>query len=451
MSTPTYQAVPITCPNCQHRFVSPVLTVIDAGSDPEAKALFLSGQVNMAVCPQCGYAGMLNAPLVYHDPEKELLFTYVPPELNLPEPERERIVGDLTGRLMSSLPPEQRRGYLLRPRSFLTLEGMLQAVLEEEGITPEMMEAQRKKVDLLDRLLNTPDEEERRAIVREAEDQIDYEFFEILTLHIQMAQSQEQEQVARQLLSLRQQLLDWTTEGQDIAAREEAIRELGPELTREGLLDRLAAAALAGKEAKVETMVAVARPLIDYVFYQQLTARLEAAQQAGKDQEAATLRKLRETVIDLTAQLDADLQEATQESAELLETLLESDDMEQAIRANLSEIDDLFLSVLATNLETAERSGRSEDMRKLRQVGDTLMKLIRESQPPVIQFINELLEADYPDGTHRLLDERRDQLDERLLELMATVAEDLAQGGREGTAERLRQVQQQAAAVMSLA
>jgi hypothetical protein len=306
-------------------------------------------------------------------------------------------------------------------------------------------------VDLLDRLLNTTEEEERRAIVREAEEQIDYEFFEILTLHIQMAQSQEQEQVAQQLLALRQQLLDWTTEGQDIASREEAIRELGPELTREGLLDRLAAAALAGKEAKVETMVAVARPLIDYVFYQQLTARLEAAQQAGKDQEAATLRKLRETVIDLTAQLDAELQEATQESAELLETLLESDDIEQAIRANLSGVDDLFLSVLATNLEAAERAGRSEDVQKLRQVGDTLMKLIRESQPPVVRFINELLEADYPDGTRKLLDQRRDQLDERLLELMATVAEDLAQGGREGTAERLRQVQQQAAAVMSLA
>ena len=451
MSTPTYQAVPVTCPNCQHRFVSPVLTVIDAGKDPEAKALFLSGQVNVAVCPQCGYAGMLNAPLVYHDPEKELLFTYVPPELNLPEPEREKIIGDLTGQLMSSLPPEQRKGYLLRPRSFLTLDGMLTTVLEEEGITPEMLEAQHQKVDLIDRLLNTQDEEERKAIVREAEQQIDYEFFEILTLHIQMAQSQEQADVAQQLLALRQQLLEWTTEGQDIAAREEAIRELGAELTREELVDKLASAAIAGKEAKVETMVAVARPLIDYLFYQELTGRIEAAQQAGKADEVTALKRLRETVLDLTAQLDAEMQEAAQEAAELLENILESEDMDQAIRANLARIDDLFLTVLASNLEAAEREGRSEDRQQLQQVGDTLMKLIRESQPPMIQFINELLEANYPEETRKLLDERRDQLDERLLELMSIVAEDLARGGRETTAERLRQIRQQATAMLALA
>ncbi|MFN2292219.1 MAG: CpXC domain-containing protein [Anaerolineae bacterium] len=451
MSTPTYQAVPVTCPNCQHRFVSPVLTVVDAGRDPEAKALFLSGQVNVAVCPQCGYAGMLNAPLVYHDPEKELLFTYVPPELNLPEPEREEIIGDLTSRLMSSLPPEQRKGYLLRPRSFLSLDGMLKAVLEEEGITPEMMEAQRHKVELLEQLLNTSSEEERQATVSEAGEQIDYEFFEILTLQIQMAQSQEQDQVAQDLLALRQQLLEWTTEGQDIAAREEAIRELGSELTREELVDKLASAAMAGKEAKVETMVAVARPLIDYPFYQELAGRIEAAQQAGKADEVTVLKKLRETVLDLTAQLDAEMQEAAQEAAELLESILESEDLEQAIRANLADIDDLFLTVLASNLEAAERQGRSEDAEQLRRVGDTLMKLVRESQPPVIQFINELLEADYPDGTRKLLDQRRDQLDERLLELMAVVAEDLARGGRETTAERLRQIRQQATAMLALA
>jgi hypothetical protein len=141
LSTSNYQAVPVTCPNCQHRFVSPVLSLIDAGQDPEAKSIFLSGQSNVAVCPQCGHAGMLNFPQVYHDPEKELLLTYVPPELNLSEFEQQKLIGDLTNRVMSSLPAEQRKGYLLRPRSFLTLDSMVQAVLEAEGITLEMLEA----------------------------------------------------------------------------------------------------------------------------------------------------------------------------------------------------------------------------------------------------------------------------------------------------------------------
>ncbi len=50
-----YQTVPVTCPNCNHRFASPVLTIIDVGQYPEAKSLFLAGQINIAVCPQCGH------------------------------------------------------------------------------------------------------------------------------------------------------------------------------------------------------------------------------------------------------------------------------------------------------------------------------------------------------------------------------------------------------------
>ena len=61
MNTPAYQTVPVTCPNCSNRFMSPILTIIDVGQQPDLKSLFLSGQVNIAVCPQCGHAGMLSA------------------------------------------------------------------------------------------------------------------------------------------------------------------------------------------------------------------------------------------------------------------------------------------------------------------------------------------------------------------------------------------------------
>ena len=56
MKSSMYQNVPVTCPSCSERFVSPVMTAIDVGQNPEAKALFLSGQVNIAVCPSCGHA-----------------------------------------------------------------------------------------------------------------------------------------------------------------------------------------------------------------------------------------------------------------------------------------------------------------------------------------------------------------------------------------------------------
>jgi hypothetical protein len=425
-----------------------VLTIIDMGQNPEAKTLFLSGQLNIAVCPQCGHAGMLSTPIVYHDPEQELLFTYLPPELGLPEPEQQRIIGDMTNRVMSVLPAEQRKGYLLRPRSFLRLDGMIEAILEADGITPEMLQAQRAKSTLLNRLLQASSDDVRQLIAQENEDQIDYEFFQILTLNIELAQVNGQAETVQQLLGLRKQLLDWTSAGRQVAAREEAIKELGTKVTREGLLGKLVDAALAGEQAKVETMVTVARPAIDYMFYQELTGRIETAQQAGNTQEAETLKALRERILGLTAEIDAEVQRAREKAVQLLQKILQSDDLEKAILANLEQIDDLFMSALAMNLQAAEQTGQSADVEKLRQVSEIIMELIQQSQPPEIQIINRLLTAEYPDGTQALLDENHDQVNAQLLEIMRLVTEDLTKSGREEVAQRLVQIREQAAAMV---
>ena len=447
LNTPTYQTVPVTCPSCGNRFVSPVLTAIDAGQDPEAKAMFLSGQINVAACPQCGHAGMLSTPLVYHDPDKELLFTYVPAELGLPEMEQQRLIGDLTNRMMSSLPPEQRKGYLLRPQSFLRLEAMVEAVLEADGITPEMLEAQRAKTDLLDRLMRATSDDSRRAIVRENDEQLDYEFFQILTLNIELAQANAQEEAVGQLLELRRQLLELTTAGRQVAAREDAIREVGPELTREGLLEKLVEASRAGEDTKVETMIAIGRPAVDYVFYQQLTALIEAEDEKGNAREADELKTLRERVLDVTAQVDAQLQRATERANQLLQQVLASEDLETSARSHLDQIDDLFLNALALNLQAAEQAGRADEAQRLQQLGDILMRLIQESQPPELQFINNLLTAAYPDGTQALLEENRQQIDDRMLELMRLVEDDLTQSGRVELAQRLAEIRKRAASI----
>ena len=449
MNTPAYQTIPVTCPSCGNRFVSPVLSTIDAGLEPEAKTLFLSGQINVAACPQCGHAGMLNAPLVYHDPDKELLFTYVPAELGLPETEQQRIIGDLTNRVISSLPPEQRKGYLLRPRSFLRIEGMIEAVLEADGITPDMLEAQRAKVSLLERLLQAASDESRRSIVQENDEQLDYEFFQILTLNIELAQANAQEEARGKLLELRRQLLEWTSAGREVAAREDAIRELGTEVTRESLLEKLVEAFRAGEETKVDTMIALGRPAIDYVFYQQLTARIEAEEEKAKFPEAEKLKALRERVLDVTAEVDAGLQRATEQANTLLEEILASEDLEASVRANLDQIDELTMNALALRLQAAERAGRTGEAQKLQQLGDTLMKLIQEGQPPEIQFINGLLTADYPDGTQSLLEDNRQQIDERMLELMQLVEDDLAKNGRVELAQRLAEIKKQATSLIN--
>ncbi len=133
--------IQITCPNCRQPFVADVEQLFDVGADPEAKQRFLSGNVNVATCPNCGYQVPLTMPIVYHDPEKELLLTYFPPELRLSVNEQERMVGPLITQTVNHLPPEKRKAYLFRPQTMLTLQSMIEKVLEGEGITKEMMEA----------------------------------------------------------------------------------------------------------------------------------------------------------------------------------------------------------------------------------------------------------------------------------------------------------------------
>jgi uncharacterized protein YdcH (DUF465 family) len=442
--TNMYQVAPVTCPNCRNRYTTPVLTIVDVGQNPQLKPLFLSGQVNVAVCPQCGHAGMLSAPIVYHDPAKELFLTYAPGALGVADLEQQRLLGELTNRVIQALPPEQRKGYLLRPQSFLRLEGMIETILQADGITPEMLAAQRARAELLDRLLRASSKEARRVIAQENDALVDYDLFQLLTMNIELAEAGNQTQAQQELLRLRQQLLEWTTLGRETAAREQAIRSLGNEITREGLLEKVIEAALAGEQVQVETMVTMARPAIDYLFYQQLSGRIEAAEQAGDQGKAKTLRDLRSQILDLTSQIDAEIQAAADEAAALIEQMLQSEDPEAAVRADPAQLDGFFMSVLASKLAEAERAGQTERVEKLRRISEAVVSLIVESQPPEMQFINALLSAKYPDGTRALLEENREQVTDHLVELMGLVGEELATTGRAQVASRLAQIRAQA-------
>jgi len=441
------QTVSVSCPSCRQRFNAQIVSFIDAGQDPEAKSMLVSGQLNVAVCPQCGHAGTLATPLLYHDADKEFLFTYVPSELGATEIEQQRMFGDTTSRIIASLPPERRKAYLLQPRSFLRLEAMIEAILEADGITPEMLAAQRSRAALLERLLRTPAEDARRTIAQENDLQLDYDFLQLLSLNIEMAQASGQSRAFQQLMSLRTELLQWTTQGRELAAREEAIRSLGQQVTREELLEKLVDAALASEAVKVETMVAVARPVIDYLFYQQLSERIGAVDQQGRAKDAQKLRALRESILQQTAEIDAEFQKATEDAAQFLRLLVSSEDPEPVLRANADRLDSLFLNVLMASLEAAEREGQRTTAGRLERVRDAVMRLIQESQPPELQFVNGLMAAEFPDGTRAALEANREDLDDRLLEIMAAVRENLLRRGQEDAARKLSQIEGQARVV----
>ena len=145
----------INCPVCGQPFNAIVEQIIDVGHDPTSKERLLSGRVNVITCPHCGYQGMVGSPMVYHDPEKSLAIIHVPMELGLEQTEREKIIGDMTNAVMRALPEDAPKGYLLQPQIALTMQGLIDQVLEADGITREVIDEQLRKVELIDELGKT--------------------------------------------------------------------------------------------------------------------------------------------------------------------------------------------------------------------------------------------------------------------------------------------------------
>jgi hypothetical protein len=74
----------INCPNCKSPIMADVQQLFDVAQDPSSKSRLLSGFSNFVQCQVCGYQGALATPIVYHDPEKELLLKFDQPGCEQP-------------------------------------------------------------------------------------------------------------------------------------------------------------------------------------------------------------------------------------------------------------------------------------------------------------------------------------------------------------------------------
>ncbi|MFC2055739.1 hypothetical protein ACFLV7_15805, partial [Chloroflexota bacterium] len=157
---------------------------------------------------------------------------------------------------------------MLRPQATLTLQGLVERVLEADGITKEMIQAQQEKLQLIQRLLETTDEKVISEITQNEDTKFDAEFFILLQrLTGASIQSGDQE-TAKKLEQLRESLLPVTTYGREIQLQtqeiEAAVADLqsaGEELDRETMLDLIIKAP---NDTRIRSLVSLARPIFDY-------------------------------------------------------------------------------------------------------------------------------------------------------------------------------------------
>src|SRR3972149_1114047 len=381
----------VLCPNCRQPVMADIEQLFDVGADPESKQRLLSGQVNQLRCPHCGYQGALATPINYHDPAKELLLTYFPHELNVPVMEQERRIAPLLNRVVNSLKQEQRKGYLLKPQQMFTLQSLVEKVLEGEGITKEMLDAQRKRVELLQRML-TASEESLPELVKKEATTIDSEFFALLSRMLEAGLSARDEASAARLGRIQEALLEHTELGKqikqqadEIEAARTSLEAAGKDLTREKLLELLIEAV--GNDVRLNALASMARPGLDYIFFQTLSDRIDKVQ--GREKEK--LNKLRTDLLEITKQIDEQLQARLLHAQRNLEALLETEDPAVLLQQNPGALDDFFMQVLNQSLAEANEKKDVARKQKLEALVQIIQQFIAPGYKP--KLLNELLDA----------------------------------------------------------
>ncbi|MGD2252840.1 MAG: CpXC domain-containing protein [Anaerolineales bacterium] len=428
------------CPQCKTPVPTRLEQIIDVSEDPGAKNRLLSNALNLVHCSVCGHAGQLAVPLVYHDAEKELLLAYIPVELGMKKDDQERALGQLINQVIDKLPAEQRKGYLLQPQTMLTRQSLIERILEADGITKEEIEAQRARVRLFEELLRIP-EEGLQAFVAEHDAEMDEVFFQLASLSLRTTT----DQAAREAASRRlESALALTSVGKRLRAREEALnaaaeslRQAGDPLTREKLIDIVLEAP---DDDRLASLASLARPAMDYAFFQILTERIDAAE----DDQRTRIEGIRQRLLEITQELDKIQEARVAQASSLLQSLIQAEDLDAALQSALPMLDDYFLGTLQASIHSAKQQENQEMLARLEGIDRRLREMIKQAMPPGLRLAQDLLEQEDPAQAEALLQQSSDHVDEQLLSALISAAERLNQGGDQEGADRIRDLHRKA-------
>lgn len=420
MAYPVSQTT-VNCPNCGQSVAVRLEQVIDVGQEPAKKQQFLRGQVNVLACSRCGNRTVVAAPLVYHDPEKQLLLAYIPHELNLPMAQEEQEVGRLTNLVMNNTPPERRKAYLLNPTRIMSLNALVEKVMEADGVNAEQLREQTQKVQLIVKMAEAAyDDAKVSALIEENREKIDYNFMTLITMTLQQAAQMHDEPTVDRYGRLREKIV------KQLELKAEDLPSLGVEENIDTLIDDLLTAKDTSSVA-LQNVVATNRPLIDYQFFLHLTQRADNA----PAEEQARLIALRDELVRLTDEMDKMAQEAIESATRQLNEVLESDDIEGKLQELYPHLNEAFLVVLSANVEQARSMNREDIAEMLMRIYGRVVEMMEDRLRPEIKAMNQLLRTESKEERMEFL---REQLHiyhpAGFIQMIDAVIDDLEQSGQ---------------------
>lgn len=435
----------IRCTQCGQPVNMLVRTVIDAQHDPEGKSLLLNGRLNTTQCANCGFLNRVVAPLLYHDASKQLLVANIPGEVLRGQPE-EKVVGELMNELTRNLPKEQFKAYMFNPKRSLTLQGLIDQVLAADGITPEMVEAGKKRVDLLQKFIEAPSEEALKTLITENDSEINTALFQTMTLMAQRMIQDGRNDIAGRLVMIQDYLLEHSTFGQQVAQQQaqqeqivqgvaQEVQNLGENATRADFITLVKQ--YAEDDIKLQALVGLVRPAFDYQFFQEFTQSIGQAPAA----ERAHLEKARDRLVQLTETIDQQMQQTVRQAAQFLQVLLNSPNPDEMMEENIDLLDEDFMGVLTVNIQEAERRQNLPAASRLKAIYEKAVELLKSQMSPELRFLNDLLSVEDDNTMRQMITERGGVFQKTaLLEMVKAVEQILQAQGQAAALGRLGQI-----------
>src|SRR5574341_1164558 len=310
---------------------------------------------------------------------------------------------------------------------------MVETILGKDGITPEMIKAQQERLNLLDRLLQASSSDVRNEVIKQNAKLFDEQFFALFSRLLQAALSSGQEQLTKQMSELQQQLLKETEYGRrlqesvgELEAAAKSLQEAGKELTREKLLELVIQAP---NEARVKAYASLARNGMDYVFFQNLSEKIEKA--AGDERKK--LEDLREKLLDFVNEIDKQLEARYKQAQELVEKILAQEDVANATRDNLDSFTQDAVDIAQMMLRQASEKNDYARMGKLQKMIEVLQAA--SAPPPEVAFIEQLLDAPDQAAIEKLLSANEAKINDRFLETLSGLVAQVDAQANQGNAE----------------
>ncbi len=154
---------------------------------------------------------------------------------------------------------------------------------------------------------------------------------------------------------------------------------------------------------------------MDYQFFQLLSLKIDSADTAEKKR----LTEMREKLLEMTREMDEEINKRVTSAGQLLDSILTSPDIEEATGQNLRSITSIFIEVLGNRIEEARQKGELEKLEKLQKVADVIQQAT--TPPPELIFIQELIDAADEQAVRDLLEKNAEKLTPEFISMLNNV------------------------------